>query len=105
MTFSERVYSVVSKIPAGKVISYKTVALLAGSPGAARAVGTLMKKNPNPFYKKSKHSIPCHRVVPVSGKIGGYAGGTSMKTKLLRREGVEIHDGKIAINSFWKKHN
>ncbi len=81
-TFSERVREVVSKIPKGKVLTYKEVATKAGKPNASRAVGTIMSKNFDP-------QIPCHRVIRSDGKIGNYnRGGQSAKTKLLKSEGA-----------------
>lgn len=78
--FSSRVYAVVRKIPRGKTMTYKQVAVKAGNPGAARAVGTLMSKNYDP-------KIPCHRVVRSDGKIGNYnRGGPSRKAELLLEE-------------------
>lgn len=78
--FSERVYAVVAKIPAGKTMTYKQVAVAAGKPLAARAVGTLMSKNYNP-------DVPCHRVIRSDGKIGNYnRGGPSRKAELLLEE-------------------
>jgi len=56
------------------------VATLAGSPGSFRAVGNILNKN----YDKS---IPCHRVIRVDGKIGGYNKGANIKAKLLKKEG------------------
>lgn len=74
-------YAVVAKIPRGKVLTYKQVAAKAGSPGAARAVGNLMKKNYNP-------KIPCHRVIRSDGRPCGYnRGGPARKLELLREEG------------------
>jgi O-6-methylguanine DNA methyltransferase len=105
MTFKERVYSIVKNIPSGKVASYKQVAELAGSRNAARAVGTIMKNNPNPFYKKGEHVVPCHRVVATSGKIGGYAGGIKVKKLLLQKEGVRIIGDYIEKSCFAKKLN
>lgn len=69
------------KIPKGKVLTYKEVAKLAGSPRAYRAVGNILNKN----YDKS---IPCHRVVRSDGKAGGYNRGRENKIKILKREGV-----------------
>lgn len=89
-TFREKVYNVVSKIPKGKVLSYGEVARLAGSPKAARAVGTLMNKNPYP-----KDKVPCHRVVKADMSVGKYAKGKNLKIKLLTAEGVNIEKGKI----------
>ena len=78
--FSDRVYAVVAKIPRGKTMTYKHVAIKAGKPLAARAVGMLMSKNYNP-------KIPCHRVVRSDGKLGGYnRGGPSRKIELLLEE-------------------
>ena len=70
-----------AKIPRGKVMTYKQVAVRAGNTGAARAVGNLMKRNYNP-------KIPCHRVIRSDGKIGQYnRGGKERKMELLREEG------------------
>ncbi len=86
-SFRELVETVVRDIPEGKTLTYKEVALRAGSPGAARAVGMIMSRNSN-------KDIPCHRVVRSDGKIGGYNGirggkeGSKAKMKLLKKEGV-----------------
>jgi len=78
--FSNKVYNVVKKIPRGKTLSYKQVAVLAGSPQAFRAVGNILNKN----YDLN---IPCHRVIRSDGKLGGYNRGEKNKIKLLRQEG------------------
>lgn len=60
----------------GKTVSYGKLAKLAGSPGAARAVGTVMSKNPFPLF------LPCHRVIKSDGSTGFFQGGPSgMKLK------------------------
>lgn len=80
--FSSKVYSVVKNIPKGQTLTYSEVAALAGSPGAARSVGTLMSRNYNP-------QIPCHRVVRADGKIGNYnRGGEQKKREILVHEGA-----------------
>lgn len=84
--FVDKVYSVVSKIPRGKTMAYKEVAAAAGKPRAARAVGTILNKNPRPGTGKGK--IPCHRVVRSDGSPGGYAFGPRKKRELLRQEGA-----------------
>ncbi len=89
LSFKEKVYKVVAKIPKGRVLSYGEVAKLAGSPRAARAVGNIMHNNPDP--KK----VPCHRVVATGNKIGGYAYGVKAKIKKLRSEGVLIKGNLI----------
>jgi O-6-methylguanine DNA methyltransferase len=79
-TFAERVRAVVRSIPKGETMSYGKVASLAGCPGAARAVGTIMKNN---FDK----TVPCHRVIKADGSVGEYnRGGPSAKRKLLAQE-------------------
>lgn len=79
MKFKEKVLEIVKKIPEGKVMSYKTVAKLAGRPRAWRAVGNVLNKNKNPV-------IPCHRVIRSDGKIGGYKNGERKKLILLKKE-------------------
>jgi len=59
--FQLKVYAALRKVPAGKTLTYGELAKRAGYPGAARAVGTAMRKNRLPVV------IPCHRVVPASG--------------------------------------
>jgi O-6-methylguanine DNA methyltransferase len=79
-SFRQRVFEVVRGIPAGHVMTYKEVAQAAGSPGAARAVGNIMKGNFDP-------SIPCHRVIHSDGTLGAYnRGGEEKKRDLLRTE-------------------
>ncbi len=82
--FATKVFWVVSKIPAGQTMTYGEVAAFAGSPGAARAVGNIMKQNYN-------SNIPCHRVVRSDGKIGDYnRGGSEKKKLLLTSEGAKL---------------
>lgn len=80
--FAEKVHSIVRSIPKGETVSYAAVANTAGYPGAARAVGTLMKANHDP-------SIPCHRVIRSDGSVGEYnRGGSAAKERLLQSEKV-----------------
>lgn len=83
MTFTEKVYGVVRKIPKGETLTYKQVARLAGSPKAFRAVGNILNKN----YDEN---IPCHRVVRSDGQIGGYNRGAEQKIKILKKEGIKL---------------
>ena len=74
-------------VPWGETVSYGELAVLAGRPRAARAVGSAMRNNPLPFV------IPCHRVIAAGNKIGGYGGGRNaiaLKRELLAREGVSL---------------
>jgi methylated-DNA-[protein]-cysteine S-methyltransferase len=82
--FGDHVRAVVRQIPKGETRTYGEVALAAGRPGAARAVGSVMKNNYDP-------SVPCHRVVRADGKIGDYnRGGPAQKRALLKAEGVKL---------------
>ncbi|MEA1993220.1 MAG: MGMT family protein [Euryarchaeota archaeon] len=92
-SFEKKVYSHVTKIPKGKVASYKQVAEALNSK-AYRAVGNAMKKNDVPLL------IPCHRVVRTDGKLGNYSGGTDLKERILYKEGVELENGIIPPKYF-----
>lgn len=81
-SFVDRVRDAVRQIPRGETRSYGEVAHAIGYPGAARAVGTVMKNN---FDK----TVPCHRVIRSDGKLGDYnRGGEREKKRLLEKEGV-----------------
>jgi methylated-DNA-[protein]-cysteine S-methyltransferase len=80
--FKRDVYSALRSVPFGETITYGELAVLAGHPGKARAVGRAMGDNLAPIY------IPCHRVVPASGGIGGWSGPTGWKMALLKLEGL-----------------
>ena len=83
-------------IPRGQVSTYRRVARVVGGPGAARAVGQALARNPFPVV------IPCHRAVRSDGRLGGYRGGLSMKRALLQLEGVEVTpSGKVAVDTFY----
>lgn len=82
--FASRVFEMVRRIPAGETLTYREVATFAGSPGAARAVGNILKQNFNP-------AIPCHRVIRSDGRIGDYnRSGPKAKLKLLCSEGCNL---------------
>lgn len=80
--FQVKVWEALLKIPAGAVISYAALAESIGRPGASRAVGTAVGRNPVAYL------IPCHRVLRSSGEIGGYRWGTARKKALLGYEAV-----------------
>lgn len=85
-SFSQRVYDVVRRIPAGTVATYGQVAALAGAPRSARFVGYALHSNPEPGV------IPCHRVVFRDGSLApGFAfGGPERQRALLEDEGVRF---------------
>jgi len=78
-SFTKKVFAIVAKIPKGKTLSYRQVAIRAGSPLAFRSVGNILNKN----YNKA---IPCHRVIRSDGTPGGYNRGEKEKKKILRSE-------------------
>lgn len=80
--FADRVREAVRQIPKGETRTYGQVAAAIGHPGAARAVGTIMKHNYDP-------TVPCHRVIRSDGTIGDYnRGGSEKKRVLLKAEGA-----------------
>jgi methylated-DNA-[protein]-cysteine S-methyltransferase len=72
------------QVPYGQVTTYGTLAARAGNPKAARAVGTIMNRNPIPIV------LPCHRVVGSTGALVGYGGGLERKQQLLELEGASL---------------
>ena len=79
--FARRVLETAARIPYGVVASYGELAKRAGSPRAGRAAGNALRSNPVPIL------IPCHRVVPAGGGLGGYGGCEERKAILLSLEG------------------
>src|SRR5262249_31160944 len=84
--FHRRVYEAARAITPGATASYGEIATRIGAPGAARAVGQALGRNPFAII------VPCHRVLAAGGRVGGFSadGGTSTKLKLLAIEGVEM---------------
>ncbi len=80
--FQTDVWKALAKVKWGETITYGQLAAKAGYPGASRAVGTAMNKNPISLL------IPCHRVLAGGNKIGGYGGGLAVKKQHLDIEGV-----------------
>lgn len=113
-SFNEKCYSLLKKVPRGKVTTYKEISRKLKSKGY-RAVGNAMNKNP--YAPK----VACHRVVKSNGEIGGFAerlceiksakrnvkgraglrvSGTKKKIEMLKKEGVEIRNGRIDLGKF-----
>ena len=85
--FHRRVYEAARVIPPGMTLSYGDIAARVGAPGAARAVGQALGRNPFPII------VPCHRVLAAGGKIGGFSaqGGVATKRRMLAIEGVQLN--------------
>ena len=89
-TLSDRCYKLLTRIPKGRVTTYKALAAALGTKGY-RAIGTICGKNPN------APRVPCHRVVNSDGRLGGYSGsgGIQSKIKLLKAEGITIERNRV----------
>jgi methylated-DNA-[protein]-cysteine S-methyltransferase len=80
--YNQRVLAELARVEYGTTTTYGALAAVTGNPRAARAVGTVMHRNPIPIV------LPCHRVVGAKGQLTGYAGGLERKEQLLRLEGA-----------------
>ncbi len=78
--FQTAVWQALMQIPSGRLTSYAAIAKAIARPRAVRAVGTAIGRNPIAYF------IPCHRVVPAGGGIGGYYWGKNVKERVLREE-------------------
>ena len=89
--FYAEIYAVARRVGWGETATYGDLARQAGAPGAARAVGQAMSRNPVAFI------IPCHRILASGNKVGGFSafGGTVSKQRLLGLEGVRL--GKVSV--------
>jgi O-6-methylguanine DNA methyltransferase len=86
LPFQRRVYEVARAIGPGETLSYGEVAARLGAPGAARAVGQALGRNPFPIV------VPCHRVLAANGRVGGFSASGGIATK-LRMLGIEAAQG------------
>lgn len=85
--FDRRVLEVLCSVRSGETTTYAELARRVGAPKAARAVGGAMRRNPLPLV------VPCHRVLPATGRVGSYsAGGPAVKEWLL-----EVERGAAAV--------
>ena len=84
--FQKKVYEKLKTIKTGHTVTYSELANAIGMPGAARAIGMAMGKNPWPLV------VPCHRVCAAGGKLGGFSfpGELSSKRRLINMEGVHF---------------
>lgn len=82
--FHQQVYEITRKVPPGTTVTYGDIAIRLGVPGAARAVGRALGRNPFAIV------VPCHRVLAANGKLCGFSahGGTATKLRLLTIEGA-----------------
>ena len=87
--YRKSIYSLLKKIPKGKVMTYKSVGSALGV--HPRTVAVALKMNKDPI------KIPCYKVVHSDGRIGGYSceGGIKKKIELLKKDGIEIVNGRV----------
>lgn len=85
--FERKVLTVVSRIPVGRVATYGDIARLAGRPGAARAVGNILREADRP-------GLPYHRVIAAGGRLGGYS-SLALKRSLLAAEGLTVTPARV----------
>jgi methylated-DNA-[protein]-cysteine S-methyltransferase len=99
MSFNQRAWALLSRIPKGRVSTYAELARALGSPKACRAVGNAMNKNP---YAPG---VPCHRVVGSNGSLTGFAHGIEKKRQMLIDEGVEIANNRASVEGIFTFDN
>ncbi len=94
--FQRRVLLAEYGIPRGCVSTYGRIGRHLGNPGAARAVGNALARNPFPIV------IPCHRALRSNGLLGGFQTGRDVKRRLLEMEGVRFRkDGRVIMEHVW----
>jgi methylated-DNA-[protein]-cysteine S-methyltransferase len=95
--FERRVYAATSAIPLGETRTYGQLAASLGEPGAARAIGRALGRNPVPIV------VPCHRVLAANGRSGGFSapGGVATKMKLLDIERARRSDQPSLFDLRW----
>jgi O-6-methylguanine DNA methyltransferase len=86
--FARRVLRLLRQIPPGRVTTYGDLARFAGRPGAARAVGNIMRLASEP-------GLPYYRVIAAGGRVGHYGCNPELKRQLLRAEGIPIRRDRV----------
>ncbi len=93
---NQKVYTFLSKIPCGKVVTYGMIAEYLGNKHLARAVGNILHINPD------GDKYPCYKVVNSQGKLSdNYAfGGLEKQKELLEKDGIEVQDNKVDLKKY-----
>lgn len=91
--FHRAVYAATREIPPGTTRTYGDIAKRVGDPGAARAVGQALGRNPFPII------VPCHRVIAAGGRLGGFTaqGGVNTKQRMLQIEGAALPPENLSL--------
>lgn len=92
--FAQQVVHALRRVDYGATVSYGELAAQSGAPGAARAVGSVMRRNTVPLI------VPCHRVIAAGGKLGGFSApqGLSLKQRLLDLESTSADRSQVRTN-------
>lgn len=90
--FDVAVWEELAQVPFGSCLSYAELARRIGRPGAARAVGGAVGRNPIPIL------IPCHRVIGSGGRLTGFSCGLDLKILLLEHEGISMSPARQPAN-------
>ena len=93
---SEKVYDYLTKIPKGKVVTYKQIAEYLGNGGLARIVGTVLHKNPD------GDKYPCYKVLNSKGELAEafVFGGKDVQKQRLEQDGIEVKNYKVDLNKY-----
>lgn len=96
MTFDERVFEYLTTIPRGKVVTYGQIADALGNPGAARAVGNALHRNPD------GDKYPCYKVVNNKGQLSGrFAfGGIIIQQERLESDGIAVENNRVDLAKY-----
>lgn len=97
MSFKDLVLEKAKEIPKGKITTYKLLAIACKHPKSSRAVGNALNKNTWSYLSNISEckKIPCHRVICNNGRIGGFSKGVGKKIVLLKREGIQVQNGRV----------
>lgn len=92
----QAIFTVLASIPAGRIVTYGRVAELAGMPGAARRVGTVLKTIPG------DSTLPWHRVLRANGRIAFSPGSKAFRHQQakLEKEGIQVINGRVDLDQF-----
>lgn len=100
-TLSQKVYEYLTKIPKGKVVTYKQVAESLGNKGMARVVGNILHKNPD------EHKYPCYKVLNSKGELAEafVFGGKKIQKERLEKEGIKVINNRVDLSLYQWKEN
>lgn len=96
MKYADEVYAILDKIPKGKVVTYKQIAIMLGNKNLSRVVGNVLHKNPLPLIH------PCYKIVNSKGELAknfGY-GGIEKQKEMLMKDGIKVSEYKVNLDKY-----